>query len=1061
MEDSQPRASEPASAMQRCALEEKIRSKEQQLASLFHREQEITTQMESSRLKHQRLMERSILLQKRRLQLRAVFVRQKMFYREIQDSLVKSRERLATLSMLESTAAQETINPPPSPRDCKIPANNEKPVCDVECVEKEFDSLPGESSRVMPTIDIHDVSMFHELRNKNMSRKSASYNFLLPAIKPPLMEKILTLVMSEANAMDIDITADSTRRRFIRNTCLDFTQLVATETSKRTANNSHAAIASEQRTEVDEGCNNDSWDPHGTLCPYEVSGVCADDYCPYQHFSKATKPKELIPLPPIRTTLLQATHTNPDNQLHHPAPSDSVQPKNESSDNDLDTQRSSSDEMEEDFISLPVAEDTKDSTIEAVPSNNQTGCKIQRIELEWGASLDFTFLPIDKTIESWIEESGGSLLNPNQRLRLFAGLIDSIRLSIHAGRFDLALKASLSCVAWNRDKPAWLVSIAQRLQATANNAFVSRGGGSLSFVRSQFTNQASLAFLSLHLSLACSSIGYGNAAQPRTPLFHDAVLACIDSLLESEASTDFVTTKPVDDLKVVLSSIVSVSTNESTEDTSIVIRDRFIVLKVAMEWIQKNINPSTIRESMVHERRLHDLFDSFRTCLSKKEDYDQINFVSVVVLFGLATLGILEYLSAEASERDPPPPSLASDLAVWTGVISDTLRSLSKGNSNLEKMPFLDLLLAPLHAAIVSANVFLRQYDRAFNHLQDRLSQEITHTRPTSLLQFSELLWSQFLQLRMALPSGNVNTIPAKGEKGKVKSKEFQWALSKAVTADNWRLVAKLEYLGIYLHHISLWGDSILLQAWNGPPSEKETSLSQILSLIFQSGQPSTSLQLSLDLAPEEEPPSNQKVDSQISRVPLSLLLAGETLLDLNLSGCSLGALPPSFGLYFPKLISLDISKNQLISIPLSFHRMICLCTLNVSYNRLTKLSGEELMASLTVFDLSHNHLTTAAATAAAAAAATDATMEMESNADSSDSTCGTAGNDFSLFVVTLIRRCFQLQVLNISWNELSEEELEQTMVPHWVLHLKQLRVLTTHPQRANLKSSVLSTNEG
>lgn len=90
--------------------------------------------------------------------------------------------------------------------------------------------------------------------------------------------------------------------------------------------------------------------------------------------------------------------------------------------------------------------------------------------------------------------------------------------------------------------------------------------------------------------------------------------------------------------------------------------------------------------------------------------------------------------------------------------------------------------------------------------------------------------------------------------------------------------------------------------------------------------------------------------------------------------------------------------------------------------NRIRVLTGEEFMASLKYLDLSNNFLT---------------------------QLCDIAE--------CLGRRCFQLEKLNISCNEISNLSLLQELVlPRWSLQMKSLKTVTWQPQRkASLKESV------
>lgn len=111
-------------------------------------------------------------------------------------------------------------------------------------------------------------------------------------------------------------------------------------------------------------------------------------------------------------------------------------------------------------------------------------------------------------------------------------------------------------------------------------------------------------------------------------------------------------------------------------------------------------------------------------------------------------------------------------------------------------------------------------------------------------------------------------------------------------------------------------------------------------------------------------------------------------------------------------------------TLPSSFRSMLCLEWLSLAGNRISALSGEEFMASLKYLDMSNNFLTQLL--------------------DTSIAEC-------------LGRRCFQLEELNISCNEIANMKLLQELVlPRWSLQMKSLKKVTWRPQgRAPYKEYV------
>jgi Leucine-rich repeat (LRR) protein len=126
---------------------------------------------------------------------------------------------------------------------------------------------------------------------------------------------------------------------------------------------------------------------------------------------------------------------------------------------------------------------------------------------------------------------------------------------------------------------------------------------------------------------------------------------------------------------------------------------------------------------------------------------------------------------------------------------------------------------------------------------------------------------------------------------------------------------------------------------------------------------------------------------------------------------------------------SLDLSANRIERVPLSFRSMLCLERLILTENQITELLGDELMASLRCLDVSHNCLT-----------------------------------QLSNFTESLGRRCFQLEELNLSWNELDASTtklLDEVVVPKWTVQIKWLRNVQWTPQKEvfSMENEVLSSS--
>ena len=325
-----------------------------------------------------------------------------------------------------------------------------------------------------------------------------------------------------------------------------------------------------------------------------------------------------------------------------------------------------------------------------------------------------------------------------------------------------------------------------------------------------------------------------------------------------------------------------------------------------------------------------------------------------------------------------------SNLAVWTLLDRAIARVLKEMRKLLVGFPLLDVVLAPLWACSVASASYLRNYSTAQNRLVECLSGNYrrpvgTSDNPsTNVMAYSELLWSQLVQLRMSLPNESpamnipsvlVSDFIPNGNKLLAKrdaTDDFPWEPSKTLKDENRQFVAKLSSLGIRLRHVVLWGDwmfsclttenrNILFRLLAKNTSEKNSSISvswRVDLKTLRSKSPEDNSTTITNLA--GQPFGSRRYPSlePLSQLPLFLLHAGKFFTNLTLEGCSLDKLPLAFGLCFPNLQKLDLSNNCLRELPESFRRLTTrmkfLEEFRINQNQLETLPSDMLSTAAT-----------------------------------------------------------------------------------------------------------------
>lgn len=685
---------------------------------------------------------------------------------------------------------------------------------------------------------------------------------------------------------------------------------------------------------------------------------------------------------------------------------------------------------------LGVLEYTFGVVIHEQPKSSMTGAKD-------GLSSEKKTLEIKNMVASERKDSNDSeLVN---ELKVFGRLLDASRLGLHGGRHGIAITLSQEELSGRiplSDESLQGFAYLLRVQIEVSR-FYDDAAPSLSCFGVAFATQVGLSILSWCVA------AYGKAEREQkgknnrhAHYLKGACKSCLDLLKNPMRGT--IANNSFESLDAILlenclwDDCFSENLSGKIDDKNGLVHhgiDRngignFIIytatrkvedLRSLILWAQRHSIPHCEEldaSEQPLEERLNSIWSVAKKLLKKHMHEQQENessgkavdpldweflCIKVIVIMGYTISGCLSNFAYATTacmptevdfddEAIPGSKLSASNLAAWNLLDGAIARVLKEMRQLLVGFPLLDLVMAPLCACSVASASFLRNYSTAQNRLVECLSGRrrgsggSTGIASTNAMAYSELLWSQLVQLRMSLPNEspaiiNHSVLGSVGKKlsGKRDANDiFAWEPSKALKEENRKLVAKLRSLGIRLRHVVLWGDWMLssstgkdrsgqklLRLFSKDPTElflaKNHDNSSVMSTSFDWKADSQKL---LNCNPNHEFATTIDLTEQcfggrcypppvpLPRLPLFFLYAGKFLTSLNLKGCSLEKLPLAFGLSFPYVQSLDISKNNLRELPDSFrrltHRMKFLEEFRASHNQLESLPSDTLLSAAT-----------------------------------------------------------------------------------------------------------------
>jgi hypothetical protein len=278
------------------------------------------------------------------------------------------------------------------------------------------------------------------------------------------------------------------------------------------------------------------------------------------------------------------------------------------------------------------------------------------------------------------------------------------------------------------------------------------------------------------------------------------------------------------------------------------------------------------------------------------EDKPTSVYLRAVLTIGYVVLGAVEK-AARLIPCDQLIGEVKTELAELYSTIDKILLALRR---LVRQLPWMDLLLSPLFAANISLACTIQLYEKSQHRLESLLCGDVGSTSryppplTVPLASFAELLWSQLVQLRSALPICS-----------RTGMLEASWELSADVAASHELLATCISGKEVHLHHLCFDNDWNIVAALNtGPMVGCKELRGYCLAMLkaLMTGSTRTDLVFDFQNRPMRLIGVHGTPSPVRSALPRSLLLAGLTLGTLRLSGCGLESLPDHFGSYFPNL---------------------------------------------------------------------------------------------------------------------------------------------------------------
>lgn len=680
-------------------------------------------------------------------------------------------------------------------------------------------------------------------------------------------------------------------------------------------------------------------DPDIPLCPYELSGECADPYCQFQHLRPRSVASKDLAKESMRLPTLRLPERSEDNRatnkrsrpttitggpskkarIEQPIATTTEQSDSKDADNDFG----------DDFLALPTVPDPvgeavttltdERSVIDLVDDDdeNETGPKEpssdstcvawwtpetkeevannlrgQPVTRWMSGFFDFDIDANDTMTfrrDDWAVDGGRGFI------RLIGRLIDASRVAHHAGRLDLF-------------RGLWtLVSIVSREERDEEHnskaktnfygAFAGMsskmvgvchlGASSKSAIQQAWEIQSSLALMSAVVRCLHECLG---ASQVSDNLWETILV---------EISTPYQTTKVGRKRMSSLQEEVQKSTQKGQSQTAekeYLGAFHGILTSLRLPPAETKANNFTRRTLSAHLQK--------EKSRSKSTQVGKLSS-DVHSLIAVVRVGNALFTGAGEESAGCTSDLTAHDLEDVVRLESNWLLETAKSVHD----PFLLTMLAPLTALRVNLFVSMQKYNKAQKCIEQTLG--VTHS--CGVAMFSDLLWCQLVQLRANLPFASGNTATE---------------LHDSTKTDHGLLSSSVCGLGIHLNYLTLCGDRNMTKAFASRkvlPEKLNPVVSQsIINFLKQLNHainpspntPKTRYDGTLNLqglAMSAESTPGGKITIPPLAFPRSLLLGGSELSSLILDNCGIQNLPVTFGSYFPKLkVRREPTKHRL-----------------------------------------------------------------------------------------------------------------------------------------------------
>lgn len=763
-----------------------------------------------------------------------------------------------------------------------------------------------------------------------------------------------------------------------------------------------------------------SIDPNIALCPYELTGVCADSLCPYQHLNPRPEdlilPRELLPLPPLKLppSRLKEENAEARNETKPRGPKIAIDhPKTTPTITDVAVSKPSDDPIagNDDFVTMPEITNSEESDEE---SETEEGLEDWHIKVRHASEAPSDFWWRDNANEQTksptlvygvlpclgflsafsqcgkvsksIIFTGKLMSNPLEVIKFVGCVVDCTSFLIHAGRIDLAKAIGNHCAPYIRKmqrRANILPKHTETCLIDALEVMKEAVGAAFTFDAHQqnpliaaFDNAVLLAILGTLVKSFYDHLNDPEKAARNAE--HHATFSCLLGQIRDAVKVDGEVVNPneasFEGKKDILDHCCALftpqpaalpkqqSTEEDARDGDFL--DVRLVLATFLSSRPLYLNLAKSSDFVIHRQEVLEAFWKEAKVQLRSSSF---GVLQAAIAVGAVLFGCIGSVVDCIPDKQNIDPTTVASLTAFDRTLYHIVSCL---RDDYLKFLFGGILVAPLVAASTSLAVLLRNYPKAQHRLEDTLATKghIGQSK-VAILAMSELLLSQLVVLRSSLP---FDATQAKSLEGK--------NLLSSLDDSHSKVARVVEYQGAHLAHVTLDGDRNLLLLQKLTKTGKRVCKLIASAVATQRDEHPHEIRL-LGLKPLRHRATFNRESCCVATFPHGIFLASgpvlkfelnqcdadlplsfgyhfQTLTTLIIFGCSLQMLPESIG-NLTTLKVLNLERNKLSQIPDSIGQLTNLEVMNVSTNELTTLpSTMEKLVELTEFRVQNNHLT-------------------------------------------------------------------------------------------------------